>query len=174
MRGPNGSGKTTVLWCIAGTLSPTSGYVSIGEHEAGTPAARLLLGASLSQERSFYLRLTVRQNLVLFAGLRGLARSEAKREAASLLAELQLQSIADRRCDRCSTGMLQQLSLARALIGNPPVLLLDEPTRSLDEDAWTRLWRALDRRSEAAVLVATHLDEDLDYVGAVVDLGAHA
>jgi ABC-2 type transport system ATP-binding protein len=171
IRGSNGSGKTTVLRCVAGTLTPTSGRVEVGSHAAGTRAARSLIGASLSQERSFYLRLTGRQNLSLFGGLRGLSRSQAREEAALLISELELDGFADRRCDRCSTGMLQQLSLARALIGSPPVLLLDEPTRSLDADARYRLWRALDRRPTAAILVATHLDEDLDHVGTIVDLG---
>jgi ABC-2 type transport system ATP-binding protein len=172
VRGPNGSGKTTVLRCILGTLAPTSGKVSVGGNLAGTIAARQLIGASFSQERSFYLRLTGRQNLILFARLRGLSRSDSKREAASLIQELELAEFADRRCDRCSTGMLQQFSIARALIGNPPVLLLDEPTRSLDEAARARFWQALDRRPEAAVLVATHLGEDLEHVGSVVHLGA--
>jgi ATP-binding cassette subfamily C protein LapB len=58
--------------------------------------------------------------------------------------------------------MLQQLAFARALLGRPSVVLLDEPTRSLDHDAITRIWGALDRRPEIAVLIATHLDDDLD------------
>jgi ABC-2 type transport system ATP-binding protein len=172
LRGPNGSGKTTVLRCVLGTLTPTGGQIAVGGHRAGTIAARALVGASLSQERSFYLRLTGRQNLALFARLRGLARLDAKRETASLVDELELAAFADRRCDRCSSGMLQQLAFARALLGSPPVLLLDEPTRSLDEAARARLWRALDRRPQAAVLIATHLDEDLRHVSAVVELGA--
>ena len=66
--------------------------------------------------------------------------------------------------------MLQQVALARALLTSPPVLLLDEPTRSLDTEARARLWAALDRRPDAAVLLATHLDEDLAHVGDVVEL----
>ncbi len=173
LRGPNGSGKSTLLRCALGTLKPTSGHITVAGRAAGTPPARSLIGASLSQERSFYLRLTGDQNLVLFARLRGLSRAEATREVAALVAELELAEFAGRRCDRYSTGMLQQLALARALLGNPPVLLLDEPTRSLDTAARARLWAALDRRPEAAVLVATHLDEDLEHVGAVVELEAH-
>jgi ABC-type multidrug transport system ATPase subunit len=73
--------------------------------------------------------------------------------------------------DRCSTGMLQQVSFARALLGNPRLLLLDEPTRSLDLDAVERLWTALDRRPETAVLIATHRPDDLDRCTSRLDVG---
>ena len=174
LRGPNGSGKTTVLRCVLGTLTPTAGTVTVGGHPAGSLAARELVGASLSQERSFYLRLPGRENLVFFARVRGLSRRDAVREVEAVVEELGLDEIAAQRCDRCSSGMLQQLALGRALLGNPPVLLLDEPTRSLDTAARARLWAALDRRPEAAVLIATHLDEDLEHVGTVVELEAPA
>jgi len=174
LRGPNGSGKTTVLRCVLGTLAPTSGEIRVGGRLAGSVASRALVGASLSQERSFYLRLTGRQNLVFFARLRGLSPREAGDEVAQLVDELELGGFADQRCDRCSTGMMQQLAFARALLGSPPALLLDEPTRSLDEDARGRLWRAVDSRPAAAVLIATHVTEDLEHVHAVVDLGARA
>ena len=67
LRGPNGSGKTTVLRCVAGTVAPSRGGISVGGHAAGTLGARRLLGASLSQERSFYLRLSGHMNLLCFA-----------------------------------------------------------------------------------------------------------
>ncbi|CAN5666541.1 heme ABC exporter ATP-binding protein CcmA [soil metagenome] len=172
LRGPNGSGKTTILRCVLGTVTPTAGTVTVGRHPAGSLAARALIGASLSQERSFYLRLPGRENLIFFARVRGLSRRDAVREVEALVEELELGEIAAQRCDRCSSGMLQQLALARALLGNPPALLLDEPTRSLDTAARARLWAALDRRPDATVVIATHLDEDLAHVTEVVDLGA--
>lgn len=162
LRGPNGSGKTTVLRCIAGTLTPTSGRIRVGPHEAGTVEARRLVGVSLSQERSFYLRLSGRQNLLFFARVRGYGAREASRSVASLGEELQLENILAQRVDRCSTGMIQQLALARALISDPALLLLDEPTRSLDQDAFGRLWASLDRRPETALLIATHNEEDVE------------
>ena len=76
--------------------------------------------------------------------------------------ELELTEIAAQRCDRCSSGQLQQLSLARALLGEPALLLLDEPTRSLDADARERFWGALERRPHACVICATHVQADLD------------
>jgi ABC-type multidrug transport system ATPase subunit len=160
--GPNGSGKTTVLRCIAGTLTPTSGRIQVGAHDAGTVEARRLIGVSLSQERSFYLRLSGRQNLSFFARVRGFGPREAARRVARLSDELELESILVQRVDRCSTGMVQQLSFARALIGDPAVLVLDEPTRSLDRDARGRFWAAVDRRPRTALVIATHSEEDVE------------
>jgi len=161
MQGPNGSGKTTVLRCIAGTLTPNSGRIDVGGHPAGAIEARRLIGASLSQERSFYLRLSGRANLLFFARLRFDSEGVAARRVGELEEELQIREITRERVDRCSSGMIQQLALARALLGEPRLLLLDEPTKSLDVDARARLWGALDRRRDAAVLFASHLDEDL-------------
>jgi ABC-2 type transport system ATP-binding protein len=159
--GPNGSGKSTVLRCVAGTLMPSAGSVLIGGHRAGELAARRLVGASLAQERSFYLRLSGRTNLLFFARIRYDNRREGMRAVDGLIEELEIADIAAQRVDRCSTGMVQQLGIARALIGEPAVLLLDEPTRSLDADARARLWGALERRPKTVALIATHLDEDM-------------
>lgn len=160
--GPNGSGKSTVLRCIAGTLLPSSGQVLVNGFSAGTLEARRAVGASLAQERSFYLRLTGHVNLLFFARLHSASEREARHRVGVLEEELELEDIAAERVDRCSTGMVQQLGFARALLGNPAVVLLDEPTRSLDEEARGRLWAALQRRPAVAALIATHLKEDLD------------
>jgi ABC-type multidrug transport system ATPase subunit len=161
LRGPNGAGKTTLLRCIAGTLTATAGSVSIGGFPAGSVEAKRLVGVSLSQERSFYLRLTGRDNLLFFARVRGLGAAAATSRVRELEAELELGEILRQRVHRCSTGMVQQLSFARALLGKPAVLLLDEPTRSLDADAHERVWRALERRDDTAVLIASHDEEDV-------------
>jgi ABC-type multidrug transport system ATPase subunit len=168
LRGPNGAGKTTLLRCILGTLLPTAGTVAVAGHLAGSVPARRLVGASLSQERSFYMRLTGFENLLFFARLRGLDKKAAAIRAQELVGELELEKIAVRRTDRCSTGQLQQLAFARALVGAPPVILLDEPTRSLDEEARERMWAALARRVDAAVVVASHLADDVDRATRVV------
>lgn len=158
-RGPNGAGKTTALRCIAGTIRSQRGTISIAGSRAGSPVALRFVGASLSEERSFYLRMTGRHNLEFFASLRfGLrdARGAVKR----IVEELEIDAIARTRVDRCSSGMIQQLALARALLGDPSLLLLDEPMRSLDDAARERAWAALDARPGAAVVLVTHSEEE--------------
>ncbi len=172
LRGPNGSGKTTILRCITGALIPTAGEVDVVGHRAGSRAANLLLGASLSQERSFYLRLSGRDNLLFFARFRHRTNARAVAQVRALEEELEIEPITAKRLDSCSTGMLQQVALARALLGEPRLLVLDEPTRSLDTDAKGRLWAALDRRSDTAVVIATHLPDDLEQCDRHVDVGA--
>ena len=168
--GPNGSGKTTLLRCIAGTVSPTRGHITVFGHPAGSRDARRIVGVSLSQERSFYLRLSGRDNLLFFAGVHGIGRENAVRMVKSLEDELELGTILAQRVDRCSTGMVQQLGFARALLATPRVLLLDEPTRSLDTEALGRLWRAMDARPSLALLIATHRDDDVARCHRRIDL----
>jgi ABC-type multidrug transport system ATPase subunit len=169
--GPNGSGKTTLLRCIAGTLTATAGSIRVAGHAAGSIEARQLTGASLSQERSFYLRLSGRENLLLFARLNGLGKRAAGARVDELADELELGELLTQRADRCSSGQLQQLAFARALVGDPALVLLDEPTRSLDVEARGRLWAALERRPVAVAMIATHLDEDVGHATSVIDLG---
>jgi ABC-type multidrug transport system ATPase subunit len=172
LRGPNGSGKTTLLRCLTGTLMPSAGEAWIGPDPAGTLAARERLGASLAVERSFYLRLTGRANLLLFARLRHRTSRLARRQVDALVEELELDEIAARRLDACSTGMVQQVAFARALLGDPELLLLDEPTRSLDRDAIERLWGALERRPEVAAIVASHRPDDASRCDRRLELGS--
>jgi ABC-type multidrug transport system ATPase subunit len=171
VRGPNGSGKTTLLRCIAGTVRPSSGHVTVCGCPAGSYQARRLVGASLSSERSFYMRLTGRHNLLFFAQLRTESRRQAAKAVDAIERELELEEIASQRVDRCSTGMLQQLSFARALLGDPALLTLDEPTRSLDTDAVARVWAALGRRPKCSLLLATHSDDDTERCDGRLDLG---
>lgn len=160
LTGPNGAGKSTLLRCIAGTVAPSAGTITVDGCPAGTRGARRLVGTSFSQERSFYLRLTGVQNLVTFARMREPA-ARARQIVADLLAELGLEEIAARRVDRCSSGMVQQLAFARALLAAPPLVLLDEPTRSLDDSATERLWDAVDNRPAMTLIVATHRTEEV-------------
>jgi ABC-type multidrug transport system ATPase subunit len=170
LTGPNGSGKSTLLRCIAGSMKPSGGTITVCDQAAGSVAARDLVGVSLSQERSFFLRLTGEQNLTYFAKLRRDRPAGAKDHVRAIIQELELADVARQRVDRCSTGMIQQLTFARALLGDPHILLLDEPTRSLDKNAIERLWAALDRRPGCLVLIATHLEDDVARCGARIDL----
>lgn len=159
--GPNGSGKSTVLRCAAGSILPNAGSITVHGHASGSIAARMKTGVSFAQERAFYLRLSGHENLLIFSRLRHGRESEAVAQVHALEEELGIRDIARERADRCSSGMLQQLSFARALLGSPRLLLLDEPTRSLDAAAVERLWSALEDRPEMSVLMATHSDEDI-------------
>lgn len=161
LHGANGSGKTTFLRCITGSLLPDGGRVDILGSPAGSVAARMNLGCSLSQEKSFYLRLDGRRNLEFFARLKHRDASAARRQVSAIVDELNIEDIVRVRVDRCSSGMVQQLGLARALLGDPKVIVLDEPTKSMDEGAVDRLWGAIGRRPHLAVVLATHRKEDL-------------
>lgn len=163
--GPNGSGKSTALRCVAGVLEPSAGTVRVGGHRSGSRRARELTGVSLSQERSFYLRISGRDNLVFFARLRGYSRRDAGRAVDSLAEEMEIGDFMLQRADEYSTGMILQVAFVRALLGDPPLLVLDEPTRSLDKDAVKRLWAALDRRIETALVMATHMEDDVARCG---------
>jgi len=170
LSGPNGSGKTTLLRCIAGTVTPSAGTVTIAGHPAGSMAARGVTGGALAHERAFYQRLSGLENLLFYASLRVSGERDARASVASLVEELELADFVKERVDRYSSGMFQQLGLARALLGEPRLLILDEPTRSLDTGAVERLWAALDRRPNVSVVMASHRTSDLDRCSQRMDL----
>jgi len=139
--GPNGAGKTTLTKMIATLIQPTSGRVTVKGFDSveDDEDVRRNVGLSGAEERSFYWRLTARQNLLFFARLYGLSGGHAKQRINELLELLQISELADKRFAELSTGNKQRLSVARAMLANPPVLLLDEPTRSLDPIAAARM-----------------------------------
>jgi ABC-type multidrug transport system ATPase subunit len=137
MLGSNGAGKTTLIRIGATTVTPDSGTVTIAGIDAiASPArARSRTGVVTSEERSFYWRLSGRENLEFFASLHGLGRREARLRAAEVLDAVEFPEDPDTRVDRYSSGMKARLTVARGLLGRPEVLLLDEPSRSLDPPA---------------------------------------
>ncbi len=158
--GANGAGKSTLLRILGTTVLPDQGRAEVAGHDVvAHPAdARRCLGLVLGEERSWYWRLSGRDNLEFFAALQGLSRSDARARANHLMAEVGLSEAADRRFDRYSSGMRARLSLARALLCEPPVLLLDEPTRTMDPMAASSFRTEVRRQAEAgrAILFATH------------------
>jgi len=132
--GRNGAGKTTLTKIIATLVQPTSGAVVVGGFDSVREemAVRAQLGLATAEERSFYWRLTIEQNLTFFARLYGLADARARTRIAELLARLELEPLAHRRFGELSTGNKQRVAVARAMLSSPRILLLDEPTRSLD------------------------------------------
>lgn len=159
--GPNGAGKSTLIRIIGTTVLPDSGSATVAGHDVvRDPAdARRSLGMMVGDERSHYWRISGRRNLAFFAALVGLSRREAAARAERLLDAVGLTDAADRRVLGYSSGMRSRLSLARALLAEPPLLLLDEPTRNLDPLAAARFREtamrlAAERRT--GILFATH------------------
>src|SRR5262249_40849212 len=139
--GPNGAGKTTLTKIVATLVQPTVGQVTVKGYDSvhDDVAVRRNVGLAGAEERSFYWRLTAEQNLLFFARLHGLSGDQATRQISELLSMLQLEDSAKKRFAELSTGNKQRLSVARAMLADPPVLLLDEPTRSLDPLAAARM-----------------------------------
>jgi ABC-2 type transport system ATP-binding protein len=142
--GRNGAGKTTLTKVIATLVQPTSGRVTVNGYDSVRDDGRVRaqVGLATAEERSFYWRLTVEQNLMFFARLYGLSDTLARRRIIELVAQFELKELVTRRFGELSTGNKQRMAFARAMLAKPPVLLLDEPTRSLDPLAAARM-RAL-------------------------------
>jgi ABC-2 type transport system ATP-binding protein len=168
--GPNGAGKSTLLRILGTTVLPDAGSVEVAGHDvvADPVAARRSVGLVLGDERSWYWRLSGRENLEFFGALHGLRRTQVRVRTHELLTSVGLAEAADRRFDRYSSGMRARLSLARALLCEPPVLLFDEPTRTLDPLAAASFREEVQSQAGAgrAVLFATH---DLHEAAALAD-----
>ena len=163
--GPNGAGKTTFLKLLATLLSPDAGRLYVDGRDCAREGRRVRASVGLvtGDERSFYWRLTGRQNLAFFAALHDLDGSRARARIGELAGALGLNELLDARVDSYSTGMRQRLAIARGLLHDPDLLLLDEPTRSLDPEAAASLRDLISRlsseRGHTGVLV-THAPEE--------------
>jgi ABC-2 type transport system ATP-binding protein len=160
--GPNGAGKTTLLKILCTLLEPNQGRAELFGHDVVREGAavRRLLGYSPGSERSFYMRLSPRENLRFYGALNNLPAPRLAERIELLLGQLGLADSAGVPVRNFSTGMLQRLALARALLHQPRLLLFDEPTRSLDPAA-AAWWREYVRRELAeaqgcTVILATH------------------
>ena len=161
--GPNGAGKSSTMRMIGATSPVTEGTLRVLGLDPAIdgPAIRARLGV-VPQEDTLDLELTVFDNLVIYGRYFNLARAEARRRAAELLEFVQLTDRAKSRVEDLSGGMKRRLTIARALINEPDILLLDEPTTGLDPQArhvvWDRLYR-LKQRGVTLVLTTHYMDE---------------
>lgn len=162
--GVNGAGKTTTIKLLSCLMAPTSGTASVYGHDivSDSHAARSVLATS-PQETAVAPNLSVRENLEMMAGIYGASRTEAKEKATKILAEFNMDSIAGTKARKLSGGWQRRLSIAMALISEPKLLFLDEPTLGLDVLARRELWtiiRAL--KGKTTVILTTHYLEEAE------------
>jgi len=157
--GPNGAGKTTTLEMIEGLRKPQSGTVRVGEHEPWRrePELQRSMGVQL-QSSAFFDRLTAREQLDTFGSLYGVPAGRTE----EMLEQVGLVEKADVRTEDLSGGQKQRLSIACALIHDPDVVFLDEPTAALDPQARRNLWdvlRTINASGRTVILTTHHMDE---------------
>jgi sodium transport system ATP-binding protein len=163
--GPNGAGKTTTLRVLATILAPTSGRASISGHDITREpeAVRQKIGF-LTGSAGLYERLTPREVVSYFASLYGMSPDRIKQRIATLFETLEIDEFADRRCDKLSTGQKQRVSIARAIVHEPPVLFFDEPTSGLDVIAARTVIRFIRqcRDQGRTVVFSTHIMSEVE------------
>ena len=170
LMGPNGAGKSTLLRILATLIIPTHGRATLSgfDVERDGPQARRQFGYHTGGDEGFYTRLTARENLTFFASMNNITSARVRERIARLSAWLGLGEDLDRQVRTLSTGMTHRLGLARAMLHEPAILLLDEPTRSLDPFAaseFRRLLKAEIVRNEGTTLLfASHTPREVEEI----------
>jgi sodium transport system ATP-binding protein len=165
--GPNGAGKTTLLRLLATVLKPTAGTATLNGHDiVREPAAvRASLGF-LSGDMGLYGRLTAREILAFFGRLGGLDGAALENRIRDIIARLDISSYAGTRIDKLSTGMRQRVAIARTIVHDPPVLILDEPSYGLDVPSARLIENFVleARRQGKCIVLSTHVMEEAEYL----------
>jgi len=173
--GPNGAGKTTLMSMIAGIIEPTEGKIEVLGGDPRESSIRAKIGYC-PQEPVVYDNLTGLENLMFYAGLYGLSGREAKRKCNELLEFVGLGEYGKKPVRTYSGGMMKRLNFAIAIIGDPELLMLDEPTTGMDPRARRSVWELIEklRKEGKTIILATHYMEEADVLSdrvAIMDLG---
>lgn len=173
--GVNGAGKTTTVKMLSGLLAPTSGDAEILGYSLVSQTQEVKSRINISpQETAVAPKLTARENLELIAGIYGSTRKEAKKKAAAMLEEFHMQEVAGQRAGTLSGGWQRRLSIAMALISQPQILFLDEPTLGLDVLARRELWNIIEKlKGRVTVILTTHYMEEAASLADRVAILAH-
>ena len=162
--GESGSGKTTLMRMICGILRPDSGEIFYDGMHVGEEGYRNMLGY-LPQEFGYYPEFTAADFLLYLAALKGIPRRRAKEKAAGLLESVGLGSVASKKVKAFSGGMRQRLGIAQALLNNPRILILDEPTAGLDPKERVKFRNLISELGkERIVLLSTHIVSDVEKI----------
>ena len=162
--GANGAGKTTLMRIICGILKPDSGTVSFDGIDVSQEEYRSVLGY-LPQDFGYYPEFTGKDFLLYMAALKGLEKPLAKRKADELLTLVSLQNVAKKKIKTYSGGMKQRLGIAQALLNEPKLLILDEPTAGLDPKERVRFRNLIESLGkESIVLLSTHIVSDIEHI----------
>jgi sodium transport system ATP-binding protein len=163
--GPNGAGKTTSLRMLAGLITPDAGSIVVdGVNVLTAPQTALARMGVLSDARGLYPRLTARENITYYGALQGMHRDQANARAETLADMLEMKPLLDRRSEGFSQGERMKTALARALIHDPPNIVLDEPTNGLDVLATRSLRESLRMLRDAGkcIVFSTHIMQEVE------------
>lgn len=162
--GANGAGKTTLMRMVCGILKPTSGTITFDGIDVSEERYRSMLGY-LPQDFGYYPEFTGEDFLLYMAALKGMRKSQARRKTVELLKLVSLHDVAKKKIKTYSGGMKQRLGIAQALLNQPKLLVLDEPTAGLDPKERVRFRDLIkDLGKDSIVLLSTHIVSDIEHI----------